>query len=40
MVLTGDDALAMPEIDVRLRLSDIHPDIEVPPADAPEDEGG
>ena len=39
-VLTGDDLLAMPEIGVTLTLSDVYADIEMPPDDAPEDEGG
>lgn len=39
-VLTGDDLLAMPEIGVTLMLSDVYADIEMPPDDAPEDEGG
>ena len=39
-VLTGDDLLAMPEIAVTLMLSDVYADIEMPPDDAPEDEGG
>jgi Uma2 family endonuclease len=39
-VLTGSAELAMPEIGVTLTLSDIYADVELPPDDAPEDEGG
>lgn len=39
-VVTGDDLLAMPETGVTLMLSDVYADIEMPPDDAPEDEGG